>query len=56
MSTQAASTEVFEPVRYAVTAPLSADQAFALFTQGYIGGPGGWPGILDNYAKVAAEG
>ena len=35
MSTQAASAEVFEPVPYAVTVPLPADRAFALFTEGY---------------------
>jgi uncharacterized protein YndB with AHSA1/START domain len=35
MSSQAAGTEVLEPVRYAVTVPLPADRAFALFTDGY---------------------
>jgi hypothetical protein len=35
MSTQAASTEVFAPIRYAVTVPLPADRTFALFTAGF---------------------
>jgi uncharacterized protein YndB with AHSA1/START domain len=35
MTNQTASTEVLEPVRYAVTVPLPLDRAFALFTDGY---------------------
>jgi uncharacterized protein YndB with AHSA1/START domain len=41
MSDQAASIQVFEPVRYAVSVPLPADRAFALFTEGY---NSWWPG------------
>ena len=35
MTEQAAATGVLAPVRCAVTVPLSPDQAFALFTEGY---------------------
>jgi uncharacterized protein YndB with AHSA1/START domain len=41
MSKQAAGTEAFAPVTYAVTVPLPADRAFALFTAGY---SSWWPG------------
>lgn len=41
MSNPAAISETTEAVRYAVTVPLPADQAFALFTDGY---NTWWPG------------
>ena len=41
MSDQAAGTQVVAPVRYAVTVPLPADRAFALFTNGF---NSWWPG------------
>ena len=50
MTTQAANTEVFEPVRYAVTVPLPADRAFALFTHGY---HSWWPGNHIGTAEMA---
>ena len=50
MSTQEASTEVFAPVRYAVTVPLPADRAFALFTEGY---DSWWPGHHIGTAEMA---
>jgi uncharacterized protein YndB with AHSA1/START domain len=50
MSNQAAATEVFEPVRYAVTVPLPADRAFALFTEGY---NSWWPGHHIGAAEMA---
>jgi uncharacterized protein YndB with AHSA1/START domain len=50
MSSQPASTEVFEPLRYAVTVPLPADQAFALFTEGY---NSWWPGHHIGTAEMA---
>jgi uncharacterized protein YndB with AHSA1/START domain len=50
MSTQAASTEVFEPVRYAVTVPLPAERAFALFTDGF---NSWWPGHHIGAADMA---
>ena len=49
MSSQA-STEAFEPVRYAVTVPLPADRAFALFTEGY---NSWWPGHHIGTAEMA---
>lgn len=50
MSDQAANTEVFEPVRHAVTVPLPADQAFALFTEGY---NRWWPSYHIGKAELA---
>ena len=50
MSTQAASTEVFEPVRYAVTVPLPAERAFTLFTEGF---NSWWPGHHIGTAEMA---
>ena len=50
MSTQAASTEVFAPVRYAVTVPLPADRAFTLFTEGF---NSWWPGHHIGTAEMA---
>jgi len=50
MSDQAASIQVFEPVRYAVTVPLPADRAFALFTEGY---NSWWPGHHIGTAEMA---
>ena len=35
MSSQAASTQVFEPIQYQVTVPLPPARAFALFTKGF---------------------
>jgi uncharacterized protein YndB with AHSA1/START domain len=50
MSNQVTSPEVFEPVRYAVTVPLPADRAFALFTEGY---NSWWPGHHIGTAEMA---
>ena len=50
MSNQAASSKVLEPVRYAVTVPLPADRAFALFTEGY---NSWWPGHHIGTAEMA---
>jgi len=41
MSSQAQGSATLTPVRYAVTVPLSAERAFALFTDGY---NSWWPG------------
>ena len=50
MSDQAAGTQVIAPVRYAVTVPLPADRAFALFTKGY---NSWWPGHHIGTAEMA---
>jgi uncharacterized protein YndB with AHSA1/START domain len=50
MSTQAASTEVFAPIRYTVTVPLPADRAFTLFTEGF---NSWWPGHHIGTAEMA---
>ena len=50
MSDQAAGTQVIAPVRYAVTVPLPADRAFALFTEGY---NSWWPGHHIGTAEMA---
>jgi uncharacterized protein YndB with AHSA1/START domain len=50
MSTQAASTEVFAPIRYAVTVPLPVDRAFTLFTEGF---NSWWPGHHIGTAEMA---
>ena len=50
MTNQTASTDVLEPVRYAVTVPLSVDRAFALFTDGY---NSWWPGHHIGQAEMA---
>jgi len=50
MTTQAASTEVFAPIRYAVTVPLPADRAFTLFTEGF---NSWWPGHHIGTAEMA---
>jgi uncharacterized protein YndB with AHSA1/START domain len=50
MSNQAAGTETFAPIRYAVTVPLPADRAFTLFTEGY---GSWWPGHHIGAAEMA---
>jgi len=50
MSNQTAGTEVFTPVRHAVTVPLPAEQAFTLFTKGY---NSWWPGHHIGTAEMA---
>jgi uncharacterized protein YndB with AHSA1/START domain len=50
MSDQAAGTRVVAPVRYAVTVPLPADRAFALFTTGF---NRWWPGHHIGTAEMA---
>jgi len=44
------SAEVFEPLRYAITVPLPAHRAFALFTEGY---NSWWPGHHIGMAEMA---
>ncbi|MGO8889229.1 MAG: SRPBCC family protein [Streptosporangiaceae bacterium] len=50
MNKSAASTDVLDPVRYAVTVPLPADRAFRLFTEGY---NTWWPGHHIGTADMA---
>jgi hypothetical protein len=50
MSKQAASSDLSEPIRYAVTVPLPADRAFTLFTEGY---NTWWPGHHIGKAEMA---
>jgi uncharacterized protein YndB with AHSA1/START domain len=50
MSNQATSSEILQPVRYAVTVPLSAERAFVLFTEGY---NTWWPGHHIGTAEMA---
>ena len=50
MNKSAASTDVLDPVRYAATVPLPADQAFRLFTEGY---NTWWPGHHIGTAEMA---
>jgi uncharacterized protein YndB with AHSA1/START domain len=50
MTNHATETKIFASVRYAVTVPLSAQQAFALFTDGY---SSWWPGHHIGTAEMA---